>query len=109
MLGAEVGAEVHDLPGPKTNKQPGREDTEPLDTAVGALVGVTQLLLTVAEVFHLVDNLARQLLDAAKVSLDGLELLVGLDGRPVLGVGANVDIELDVTRGGGRVAGWRAC
>lgn len=51
------------------------------------------------------DDFASKFLDAAQVGLDGLELLVGLDGGPVLGVGANVDVELDVTGGRGRVAG----
>lgn len=104
MLGAEVGAEVHNLPAPETNQQPRSADTEPLDTVVGALVGITQLLLTKAQVLHLVDNLGRQLLDAAQVGLDGLELLLGLDGRPVTGVGANIDIELNGTGRGVRAA-----
>lgn len=95
MLGAEVGTEVHNLPSPETNQQPRGADTEPLDTVVGALVGITQLLLTKAQILHFVNNLGRQLLDAAQVGLDGLELLLGLDGRPVTGVGANIDIELN--------------
>lgn len=96
MLGAEVGAQVEDLPGPEANQQPGGQDAEPLDAGVCALVGVAQLLLAVAQVLHLVDNLARELLDAAQVGLNGLELLVGLDRVPVLGVGTDVDVELDV-------------
>lgn len=104
MLGAEVGAEVHDLPGPEADEQPGGADAEPLDAGVCALVGVAELLLALAQVLHLLDNLTRHLLDAAQVGLDGLELLVGLDGGPVAGVGANLDVELNVAgRGGGTV------
>lgn len=95
MLGAEVGTEIHNLPSPETNQQPRGADAEPLDTVVGALVGIAQLLLTKTQVLHLVNNLGRQLLNAAQVCLDGLELLLGLDGGPVTGVGANIDIELN--------------
>lgn len=99
MLGAEVGAQVHDLPAPEADEQPRGADAEPLDARVGALVGVAQLLLARAQVVHLAHNLGRQLLDPAQVRFDGLELLRRLDGRPVLGVGANVDVELDVAEG----------
>lgn len=97
MLGSEVGAEVHDLPSPETDQEPGGSDTEPLDAVVGALVGVSELLLTGAEVLHLGNKLAGDLLDTAELSLNRLELLGGLNSRPILGVGANVDIKLDVT------------
>jgi hypothetical protein len=53
-------------------------------------------LLSCAEVFHLGDKLASDFLDAAELSLNRLELLGGLDGGPVLGVGADVDIELNM-------------
>ena len=42
--------------------------------------------------------LADRLLEAAQVRLDGPQLLRRLDRRPVLGVGANVDVQLDVAR-----------
>lgn len=95
MLGPEVRPQVHNLPRPQNNEQPGRPDAEPLDTVVCALVGVAQLLLALAQVVHLADDLGGELLDAAQLGLDGLELLCGLDGGPVLCVGANVDVELD--------------
>lgn len=53
-------------------------------------------MLSCAEVFHLSDKLASDFLDAAELSLNRLELLGGLDGGPVLGVGADVDIELNM-------------
>lgn len=100
MLGPEVGAEVHDLPAPEADEQYGGADAEVLDSAVCALVGVAQLDLARAQVVHLIDNLGQHLLDAAQLCLNGLELLGRLNSGPVLGVGANVDIQLDVTGGG---------
>ena len=107
MLGAEIGAEVHDLPGPEADEEPGGADAEPLDARVCALVGVAELLLAAAEVLHLLDDLGGELLDAAQVGLGGLELVVGLDGGPVAGVGANLDVELDLAGGGGGAVGWK--
>lgn len=87
------------MPGPQPNQQECCEETKPLHTVVGALVGVSELLLAVAEVVHLADNLAHHLLDSAQLGFYGLQLLAGLDGSPVLGVGTNVNVELDVTVG----------
>jgi hypothetical protein len=106
MLGSEVGPQVHDLPSPEADQQHGGADAKPLDARVGALVRVPQLLLACAEVVHLGDDLGDGLLDAAEVGLDGLQLLGGLDGGPVLGVGTDVDVELNVARGDGGSA-WR--
>lgn len=100
MLGAEVGPQVHDLPGPEDDEQHGGADAEPLDPCVRALVGVAQLDLARAQVVHLVDDLSQLLLHAPQLRLDGLELLASLDRGPVLGVGANVNVELDVAEGG---------
>lgn len=100
MLAAEVGAQVYNLPAPEANEEPGGQDAEPLDAVVCALVGVAQLLLAGAQVLHLLHHLGRHLLNLAQLGLDGLELLVGLDGGPVLCVGANVNVELNVARGG---------
>lgn len=102
MLRAEVSTQIHDLPGPETDEEPGGADAEPLDAVVGALVGVAKLLLSETHVVHLADDLGHGLLDASQLGLDGLELLGGLDGGPVLGIGANVDVEFDGA--GGR--GW---
>lgn len=99
MLGAEVRTQVHNLPGPKTDEDPRRGDAKPLDTVVGALVRITQLLFPYTQIFHLVDNLLGEFLNTTQLGLHGLELLSGLDGAPVLGVGADVDVELDVARG----------
>lgn len=92
----EVRPQVQHLPHPQPNEHEGRAEAEPLDAVVGALVGVAQLLLARAQVVHLADNLRHHLLHAPQVGLDGLELLGRLDRRPVLGVGADVNVELDV-------------
>ena len=89
------------MPAPEADEEHGGANAEVLDAAVGALVGVAQLLLAGAQVIHLADDFGHHLLDAAQLRLDGLELLGGLDGRPVLGVGADVDVELDVAIGVG--------
>lgn len=106
MLGTEVSPEVHNLPRPETNQNPCSSDAEPLDTVVGALVGVAELLFSLAEVVHFLDDFLGQLLDTAEFSLDGLKLLGGLDGAPVFGVGADVDVEFDMARGRVGSAGY---
>ena len=103
----EVGPQVHDLPRPEADEQPRGADAEVLDPAVGALVGIAQLLLAQPQVLHLRHDLGDGLLDAAQLGLDGLELLRGLDGGPVLGVGADVDVELHVAAEGLVVVGWK--
>lgn len=107
MLGPEVRAQVHNLPPPQPDEQPRGGHAEPLDARVGALVGVAQLLLAGAQVVHLADDLAGELFDAAELGLDGLELLGGLDGGPVFGVGADVDVEFDGAGVGAGALGWR--
>lgn len=84
------------MPPPEGDENHGGDNAEPLDAGVCALVGVAQLVLAELEVFHLAVDLADKLLDAAQLGLDGLELLGGLNGGPVLGVGADIDVELNV-------------
>lgn len=99
MLGSEVRPEIHNLPPPKSNEEESSAHAKPFNTVVGAFVGITELLLTSAQVVHLANNLANHFLDTAQIGLEWLKLLGGLDGGPVLGIGANVDVELDVTAG----------
>jgi len=106
MLRPEVGAQVHDLPDPEGDQQEGSRKAEPLDARIGALVGVAQLLLAQTQVLHLVDDLGHQLLDAAQLRLNRLELFRGLDRRPVLGVRADVHVQLDAPEGAVHVAGY---
>lgn len=108
MLGPEIRPQVHNLPDPKPNEDPRGRDAEPLDAGIGALVGITELLLPHAKVFHVAHNLLGLLVDTTQVRLDGLQLLRRLDGAPVLGVGADVDVELDAACGGVRSMGWQA-
>lgn len=95
----EIRPEVHNLPRPESNEQESSREAKPLDARVGALVGVAELLLAGTEVVHLGNHFGHHLFDAAQLRLDRLELLGGLDGRPVLCIGANIDIELDVSAG----------
>lgn len=97
MLRAEVSAQVDDLPCAQPNQHAHGAKSKPLDSLVGALVGITQTLLAGAEVVHLSHDIGNHLFDAAKVGLNGLELLLGLDAGPVAGVGANLDVELNIT------------
>lgn len=107
MLGSEVGPQVHNLPSPKSNEQHSGANTKPLDSGVCALVRVSQRLLSASEVVHLGDNFRDCLFDAPQVGLNWLQLLGCLNGRPVLGIGTNIDIELDVSVGVIRgTAGW---
>lgn len=102
----EVGPQVQDLPDPEHDQDEGGAEAEPLDPVVGALVGVAQLLLARPQVVHLAHDLGDHLLHTAKVRLDRLELLGGLDRGPVLCVGADVDVEFHVA---GRVAEVPGC
>lgn len=95
MLGPEVSPQVNNLPSSQTNEHAHRAECEPFYTFVGALVGITETLLTRTEVIHLCDDVGDHLLDAAEVGLDGLELLLRLDGGPVAGIGADLDIEVN--------------
>lgn len=97
VLGAEVCAQIDNLPRAETDQHTHGAEGEPLHSLVGALVGITQPLLTGAEIIHFTDNLGNHLLNAAKVGLDGLEFLLGLDARPVTGVGANFNVEFNFT------------
>lgn len=101
MLRPEVGPQVDNLPSTQANEHTHRAEREPLHTLVGALISITEALLTSAEIIHLRDDVSDHLLDAAEVGLDGLELLLRLDGGPVAGIGANLDIEIDFAGGVG--------
>lgn len=99
MLGPKVRPQIHDLPRPQPNQDPRSRDAKPLNTVVGALIGITQLLFPMAQIVHVAHNLLHLLLNVAQFRLKRLQLLRGLDGTPVLGVGADIDVELDVARG----------
>lgn len=96
---SEVSPQVNNLPSTEPNKHTHGPESEPLNTLIGALIGITQTLLTGTQVLHLGNDIGNHLFDAAEVCLDGLELLLRLDAVPVAGVGANVDIKFDGTGG----------
>jgi len=95
----EVGAQVDNLPCAQADQHTHGAKGEPLDTLVCALVGISQLLLADAKVVQLANNLCDHLFNSAQFRLDGLKFLAGLDGRPVLCVGTNIDIEFNVAAG----------
>lgn len=101
MLAPEVGTKVHDLPSPKPNKHTHSTQRKPLDPLICTLVGIPKLLLATPQVIHLRDNLSNNLLDPPELRLNWLQLVGGSNGIPVLGIGANVNVELDVARGDG--------
>lgn len=92
MLRPKVRTQVQNLPAAQRDEQPGGAETEPFNAGVCALVGVAQAMLARAEIVKLVDDFADSLLDTTQVRLDRFELLGRLDGGPVFGVGANVNV-----------------
>jgi hypothetical protein len=101
VLRSEVSPQVDNLPRAQSHKHAHGAEGKPLHSLVGALVGITQTLLTGTQVLHLGDDVLDHLFDAAEVGLDGLELLLDLDAGPVAGVGADLDVELDFAEGVG--------
>jgi hypothetical protein len=95
----EVRPQIDDLPRAKSNKHTHSPKGKPFDSLIRALVGISELLLSSPEILHLSHDLIDSLLDSAQLGLDRLQLLRGLNTGPVFGVGANVDIELDVSGG----------
>lgn len=96
MLAAEVRPQIDNLPCAQPDQRHHDSSRKPLDALVRALVGIPQLLFAPPEVLHLSDNLTNNLLNTLQFDLDGLELLGSLDSVPIAGVGANIDVELNL-------------
>ena len=92
----EISPEIYDLPRTQRNKHAHRPNRKPLHALIRAFIGVPQLLLPRSQVLHLRHDLVDRLFHPSQLGLDGLQLLGGLYRGPVLGVGADVNIELDV-------------
>ena len=101
VLRPEVRSEVYNLPRAQRHEHSHGANSEPLDTLVRALVGISQPDLTSSQVVQLSNNLGSDLADSLELRLHGLQLLAGLNGIPVFCVCANVDVELDVAVGVG--------
>lgn len=91
----EVSSQINDLPRTKPDQHAHGAESEPLDTLVRALVRIPQLLLSRPKVLHLVDDLRDRLFHATEVGFNGLQLLLGLNARPVAGIGTDVNVEFD--------------
>lgn len=94
VLAAEVRPQIYDLPHPQRDQHAHSPERKPLDPLVRALIRISQLHLAAPEVVHLVRDFLGRLGQPPQLGFHGLQLLAGLDGRPVLGVGADVDVEL---------------
>lgn len=101
MLRPKVSPQIHHLPSPQSNQHPHRPKRKPLHPLIRALIRIPQLLLARSQILHLANDLTDQLFDATQLGLDGPEFLLRLDGGPVTGVGADVDVELDGAGGVG--------
>ena len=88
----EISPKIHDLPRPERDKHAHRPNRKPLHTLVRTFVGVSQLLLPRPQVLHLRHDLVDGLFHPPQLGLHGFQLLGGLHRRPVLGVGADVDV-----------------
>ena len=101
MLRPKVSPQIHYLPSPQSNQHPHRPKRKPLHALIRTLVRIPQLLLACPQILHLANDFTDQLLDAAQLGLGGSEFLLRLDGGPVAGVGADVDVEFDGAGGVG--------
>ena len=95
MLTAEVRSQINDLPHAQGNQHAHGANGKPLDPLIGTLVRVPQLHLPPSQEIHLIHHFFCHFTEAFEFRFDGTQLLAGLDGAPVLGVGADVDVELD--------------
>ena len=92
----KVRPEINNLPRAESTQHTNRAESKPLNAVIRRLISISKPLLSMSEVLHLMDKLADQLLDSAQLNLDRLELLRRLDLAPVLGVGTDLDVQLDV-------------
>ena len=95
----KIRSQVHNLPSPQSDQHAHCAKRKPLDALVRALIRISELLFADAQVLHFLHDLVDRLLDPSQLRLDGLQFLGRLDGGPVAGVGANVDVQLDVAGG----------
>lgn len=96
MLAPEISPEVNNLPRTQSDQHAHGANSKPLDSLIGTLIRIPKPLLTPPQVIHFPDNLADDLFDPTQFGFDGLELLAGGDGVPVLCVGTNVNVEFDM-------------
>jgi hypothetical protein len=95
MLAPKVGSKVNDLPNAQGDQHPHGANCKPLDPLVSALIRITQLHLAPSQKVHLIDDLLGHLTQPLQLRLHRAQLLAGLNGAPIFGVGADIDVEFD--------------
>lgn len=100
MLTPKIRPQIHDLPHTQRNQHAHSPNRKPLHSLIGALISIPELHLPRPQKVHLVHHLLRHSLQPPQLRLHGPQLLASLDGRPVLRIGADVDVQFD---GFGRV------
>lgn len=107
MLAPEIRPQINNLPSSQRHQNTHGPQTEPLDPLVRALIRISELHLSCPQIIHLLYNLLRALADPPQFRFHGFQLLASLDSAPVLGVRADIDVQLDtaVDRLGRRRAG----
>jgi hypothetical protein len=95
----KVRPQVDNLPSTQPNQHTHCPKRKPLDPLVRALVRIPELLFSYSQIFHLLHNLIHCLLDSSQLRLDRLQLLLGLYGRPILRISADIDVQLDMPAG----------
>jgi hypothetical protein len=95
----EISPQVDDLPRTQAHQHTHGAQRKPLDSLIRALIRIPQLLFAHPQIFHLLNNLIDRSFDAAQFRLDRLQLLASLDGRPVLRIRTDIDIQFYMTCG----------
>jgi len=98
MLRAEVSAQIHNLPRTQRNQHTHRPNRKPLHPLIRTLIRIPQLHLPRPQIVQLVHHFIRNLRHTPELGFHGFQLLASLDRGPVLGIGADVDVELHGAR-----------
>jgi hypothetical protein len=93
----KVRPQVHNLPSAQPNQHAHCAECKPFDPLIRALIRIPQLLLSLPQILHLLQNLTDRLPNAQQLRLNWFKLLRSLNSRPIACVGANVDVQLNVS------------
>ena len=93
----KIGPQIDNLPCPQPNQHTHCAERKPFNSLIGTLIGISQLLLSIPQVLHLIHNLGKHLFYTLELCLDRLQLLLCLNSRPVFCVGTDINIKLYVS------------